>query len=58
MSIYLIRHGQSTANAARQQFGAGVYHEDKFLDAPLTERGMNQARAASKYFSSSREAFQ
>ena len=55
MAVYLIRHGQSTVNAANQEANCSelVYHEEKYWDAPLTEKGVNQAREAAKQFSSS-----
>ena len=58
MAVYLIRHGQSTVNAANQEAncsGLLVYHEEKYWDAPLTEKGVNQAREAAKQFSSSKQ---
>merc|ERR1719188_259973 len=55
MAIYLIRHGQSTINAAcaTEENHEHVYHNEQFRDAPLTEIGMNQAREASERFASS-----
>ena len=44
MSVYLIRHGQSTVNAANvaDEFRGRVYHEEQFRDAPLTQTGVEQ----------------
>ena len=55
MAIYLIRHGQSTINAAcaAEENHEHVYHNEEFRDAPLTEIGMNQAREASQRFATS-----
>ena len=54
MAIYLIRHGQSTANAARAtgEVWESVYQNVQLWDAPLTQVGMNQAREASEQFAS------
>ena len=54
MAVYLIRHGQSTVNAANQEanYSGLVYHEEQYWDAPLTDMGVSQAREAGKRFSS------
>ena len=53
MAVYLIRHGQSTANAANKEanYSGLVYHEEQYWDAPLNETGVSQAREAGKQFS-------
>ena len=55
MALYLIRHGQSTVNAANMEanYSGLVYHEEQYRDAPLNETGVSQAREAAKRFSSS-----
>ena len=55
MALYLIRHGQSTVNAANMEanYSGLVYHEEQYRDAPLNETGVSQAREAAKQFSSS-----
>ena len=55
MAVYLIRHGQSTVNAANHEanYSGLVYHEEQYWDAPLTETGVSQARKAGKHFSPS-----
>ena len=48
MAVYLIRHGQSTVNAANVEanYSGLVYHEEQYWDAPLNETGVSQAREA------------
>ena len=55
MAVYLIRHGQSTVNAANVEanYSGLVYHEEQYWDAPLNETGVSQAREAAKQFTSS-----
>ena len=57
MAVYLIRHGQSTVNAANVEanYSGLAYHEEQYWDAPLNETGVDQAREAAKQFSSSAE---
>ena len=57
MALYLIRHGQSTVNAANMEanYSGLVYHEEQYRDAPLNETGVSQAREAAKQFSSSND---
>lgn len=40
--IYLVRHGQTLFNA--------TYRLQGFCDSPLTEKGINQAKNARKYY--------
>lgn len=43
-TVYLVRHGESTHNAhSLQRLGAGL-NDSRYLDAPLTELGIQQAR--------------
>lgn len=40
----LVRHGEATHNAAYHERGVSVFEEDQYKDAPLTEKGVEQAR--------------
>lgn len=51
--VLLLRHGEALHNADKAQVGAAAWDEhlqfqDKYTDAPLTARGVEQARDAAK----------
>ncbi len=53
-SLWLIRHGQSTANLARQKAEAEklltIDYVEREMDIPLSETGINQAIAVGRWF--------
>jgi broad specificity phosphatase PhoE len=47
----LIRHGEATHNVAFQERGEGAFIEEQFRDAPLTEKGIQQAKNVARELS-------
>lgn len=48
MNVYFIRHGYAYHNQLAEIFGDKAYFDPKTIDAPLLDKGINQAKNASK----------
>lgn len=47
-TFYFLRHGEATHNVAFHEKGAGIFKEEAYRDAPLTEKGKDQAHELAK----------
>ena len=58
-SLWLVRHGESTANIARQKAESAKLYEIDFpereMDVPLSELGKNQSAALGRWFAETAE---